>query len=445
MSNFLESVVLNSNTTNQTINSYPLSPSSSRDNLTAGITVKDAIYRKLQSINYMTVQSDYRAEFPPFFICDIGEFKRQLNLWKKYLPFVKPYFAVKCNPNPEFVKHLVKNGNVGFDCASLDEIRTVIEAHNNLGQMADTTNIIYANPIKPISHLKYASSANVTLTTVDSIEEVNKISRHTETMEVLIRITTDDATATCPLSVKFGADLEYSAKIVDRCIDLGVRVRGVAFHCGSGFNDLSTLMKAVTDTKNIWDYINEKQGFKCDTLDVGGGFSKETFEGPARVLNQQLMHYFGSEIESRKIKVISELGRFLTASCFTLVTNVIGTRNEIDSNKVRVYLNDGLYGNLNCIIYDHQDVDPKPVTSFGKFVFEENREALNDRIYSLWGPTCDGLDCIKKNHNLPYHIQCGDWIAFKNCGAYTTAAATTFNGFTNDFDYTFIDTESETT
>lgn len=443
MSSTTHSMVGASKLVDQSIFSYPLSPTNSTENLSQFQSVKEVIYQKIQKINELNTQCNNEVEVPPFFVCDIGELRRQLNLWHTYLPFIKPFFAVKCNPNSEFVKHVAKFGNVGFDCASSEEIRTVLKSYNDIGAAANPNNIIYANPIKPISHLKYASSMGIDLTTVDSIEEVEKIAASANSMNVLVRITTDDSTATCPLSVKFGADLKYSAEIVNKCVELGINVRGVAFHCGSGFNDHSTLIKAVSDTKQLWNYINSKQVNKCDIIDVGGGFSKDTFIEPAKVLSQQLSEKFGAEIENKEIRVIAELGRFLTASCFTLVTNVIGTRNELDSNKVRVYLNDGLYGNLNCILYDHQEVDPIPVTSFGKFIFDEyiDQQSINSKVYSIWGPTCDGLDCIKKNYILSHHVQCGDWIAFKKCGAYTNAASTTFNGFTNEFEYTFIDTE----
>lgn len=38
--------------------------------------------------------------------------------------------------------------------------------------------IIYANPTKPISHLKYAAEANVQVMTVDSDFEIYKIHKH---------------------------------------------------------------------------------------------------------------------------------------------------------------------------------------------------------------------------------------------------------------------------
>ena len=46
---------------------------------------------------------------------------------------------------------------------------------------------------------------------------------------------------------------------------------------------------------------------------------------------------------------------------------------------------------------------------------------------SVWGPTCDGMDCILKSTKLPMH-EVGEWLYFKDMGAYTVAAASTFNG-----------------
>lgn len=47
---------------------------------------------------------------------------------------------------------------------------------------------------------------------------------------------------------------------------------------------------------------------------------------------------------------------------------------------------------------------------------------------SLWGPTCDSMDQIAKDILLP-NIEIGDWIVFKDMGAYTIPVASPFNGF----------------
>lgn len=46
---------------------------------------------------------------------------------------------------------------------------------------------------------------------------------------------------------------------------------------------------------------------------------------------------------------------------------------------------------------------------------------------SIWGPTCDGLDKILEEVELP-ELEDGDWIYFKDMGSYTLAAGSCFNG-----------------
>lgn len=79
--------------------------------------------------------------------------------------------AVKCNDSPVVLQTLAMMGT-GFDCASKAEISKVL----NFGVSPEA--IIYANPTKPISHLNFAAETNVTVMTVDSEFEMQKIAKH---------------------------------------------------------------------------------------------------------------------------------------------------------------------------------------------------------------------------------------------------------------------------
>jgi ornithine decarboxylase len=48
---------------------------------------------------------------------------------------------------------------------------------------------------------------------------------------------------------------------------------------------------------------------------------------------------------------------------------------------------------------------------------------------SIWGPTCDSIDCVCPEIILPAALEVGDWLGFSNMGAYTICAASRFNGF----------------
>ena len=59
--------------------------------------------------------------------------------------------------------------------------------------------------------------------------------------------------------------------------------------------------------------------------------------------------------------------------------------------------------------------------------FVEQNESNEKFTSSIWGPTCDGLDCIQKSIEMP-KLNVGDWLLWKNMGAYTISAAVEFNG-----------------
>ena len=49
---------------------------------------------------------------------NIGELQRVYEEWKKALPRVHPFYAMKCNDDPVILKVLATLGT-GFDCASM--------------------------------------------------------------------------------------------------------------------------------------------------------------------------------------------------------------------------------------------------------------------------------------------------------------------------------------
>eukprot|EP00567_Pseudictyota_dubia_P001098 CAMPEP_0197466226 /NCGR_PEP_ID=MMETSP1175-20131217/64941_1 /TAXON_ID=1003142 /ORGANISM="Triceratium dubium, Strain CCMP147" /LENGTH=722 /DNA_ID=CAMNT_0043002257 /DNA_START=42 /DNA_END=2210 /DNA_ORIENTATION=- len=116
------------------------------------------------------------------------------------------------------------------------------------------------------------------------------------------------------------------------------------------------------------------------------------------------------------------------------------------------YINDGCYGSFNNILFDHATVRPRRLRdaiSKNHRVVETDQDGLkileavengddssldgtdiDDSLYpsTVWGPTCDSMDVISRSVLLP-KMRIGDWLYFQNMGAYTCAAASTFNGF----------------
>lgn len=350
-----------------------------------------------------------------FFVADLGEVRRNLRLWRKLLPRVQPHYAVKCNPDPAVLRLLGRHG-AGFDCASKAEMDLVLL----LG--FDPALVVYANPCKTPSFLRHARDVGVLLTTVDNAHEVDKIKAHHPRCRVLIRLATDDATAQCRLLTKFGCSVETAtAVLLPRCAALGVDVVGVAFHVGSGARDFGSIAAAVRDARAVFDAA-ALQGLQLSVLDIGGGFEVALFAELSAVVRRALAEHFPHDV-----RIIAEPGRFMVALAFTLAAHVIA-RRDTGAGEAMLYINDGVYGNMNCILFDHQLPQAEVLTG--------RRGAL---VASIWGPTCDGLDCVAQRVRLDHDVAVGDWLCFANMGAYTAAATTSFNGFSGGARVLYVD------
>ena len=128
--------------------------------------------------------------------------------------------AVKCNPDPVAIKYLASLG-VGFDCASKTELQQVLNSGANANQ------IIYAQPTKQPSFLRYAAQNNISLMTFDSKEELYKINELYPKAKLVLRILVDDTHSAIPLGRKYGAPLKSIESLLQSAKELDLNVVGV--------------------------------------------------------------------------------------------------------------------------------------------------------------------------------------------------------------------------
>lgn len=249
----------------------------------------------------------------------------------------------------------------------------------------------------------------------------------------MLRIRCEAEVAQCPLGKKFGCDpVTEAPKLLKIARSLNLNVIGISFHVGSGCQDNPIYFKAIGFSKTLFDEA-EALGFNMTLLDIGGGFpgdNDKNIDDVSLFVNQGLETYF----PDKNIRVIAEPGRFYVASAFTLVTNIQSKKNIYDSvtddvNHVMYYINDGVYGSFNCLLYDHQVVKP--------IIFQKPAENAKQFASTIWGPTCDALDQLVVDIPMP-DINIGDFIVFENMGAYTIPVASPFNGFPLPKVYCFI-------
>lgn len=170
-----------------------------------------------------------------FYVIDIGAVVSQVYQWRRCFPRVEPFYAVKCNPDPVIVRTLAVLGT-NFDCASRNEIRLVQEVSKDLPRKPE---IIFANPCKARAHLLEAVSRGVRMVTFDNAAEVAKCASISKSIQLILRIVTDDRGSQCRLSSKFGAHRAQWRPLLAAAKQHGLEVVGVSFHVGSGCRDAS--------------------------------------------------------------------------------------------------------------------------------------------------------------------------------------------------------------
>ncbi|KAK7351784.1 hypothetical protein VNO77_11478 [Canavalia gladiata] len=362
----------------------------------------------------------------PFCVLDLGVVMDLMNKWASNLPTVQPFYAVKCNPNLSLVGTLAALGS-SFDCASKAEIESVL----SLGVSPDR--IIYANPCKFESHIKYAASVGVNVTTYDSTEEVEKIRKWHPKCELLLRIKPPQENgAPTNLSLKYGALQEEVPELLQAAHAAGLKVTGVSFHVGSGGTDMRAYHGAIAAAKSVFETASLLGMPRMRVLDIGGGFiSGPIFDDAALIINTAIQANFGNE---EGLVVIGEPGRYFAEKAFTLATRVVGKRMR---GEMREYwINDGIYGTLNCVVFDYARLTCTPLAYTSK---PENLACRDAKTYpsTVFGPTCDSVDTVMRDYQLP-ELQVNDWLVFPNMGAYTISSGTNFNGFSSSAKSTYL-------
>ncbi|KAM0735417.1 Ornithine decarboxylase [Formica fusca] len=360
-------------------------------------------------IRTMTSTEDHENAF---YIADIGNVIQKHQEWITKMPRVIPHFAIKCNPDPTVIKVLAAL-NAGFDCASKQEIEQVMR-HGVHGDR-----IIFAHPAKYPSHIKYAKKMGVKQMTVDSESELLKIKNLFPEAKIVIRIRCDAKNTPVVLGLKFGSEPdEETVSLIQLAKHLGLNLHGFSFHVGSPCGEMEAYARGIELCKQL---INTSKAIGHDNvqlIDIGGGFPGESGTNVdmfATIINDAIQDLDPS------IRVIGEPGSYYVTSGFTLAA-YMHSKRIIPKNggMMRMYY-------VNCGVFSAFIDELLGIQARVPLLLSEptNHEKF---LSSIWGPTADSYDLIVKEVMLP-ELEIGDWLIWKDMGAYSIAVATTFNGF----------------
>jgi len=377
-----------------------------------------------------------------FYVFDLGNVYRRLKTWRTLLPRVRPFYAVKCNPDVGILSTLAALGT-GFDCASQVELQSVL----SLG-VDPSRDVVYANACKRPAYLRHMQRTGTGLTTFDSISELCKIKSYHPGASVVLRIRADDPNARCYLGNKYGAEMDEVRGLLQKAQELELRTVGVSFHVGSGASDPQAFGMAIALARRVFDEAHDLGIRSMSVLDIGGGFAGGTGDGmdqlleASKVINAALDAHFSCSSDNgapccgegvQNLRIIAEPGRYFSESACTLYSYVFGKRER--GERKEYFLTDGIYGSFNNLLYDHATLTAKPLLCASNpcSCSSDNGAGSMAPLHpsTLFGPTCDGLDTVMKDVQLP-NMENGDWVSFPSMGAYTISASSNFNGIISD-------------
>jgi len=360
-------------------------------------------YFKLSQVAVEKLAEQYST---PLLVLSMEQVARNYAFLAQNLPGVKLYYAIKANPNEGIIRKLAELGSY-FDVASDGEMRFLTEVGITPERM------VYANPVKTPSGLKVAKETGVNKFTFDSESEIGKMAKAIPGGTVLLRVRVENPKALVDLNKKFGAHPDDVLQLLNMARQQGLDVAGLCFHVGSQSSSADAYIEALKICRRLFDDARDA-GFALRILDIGGGFPipsiMETIDITAMLqdIHESLVLNFPDT------EIWAEPGRFLCGTVANLITSVIGTQHR--NGNQWYFLDDGLYGSFSAVIFDHWD-------------FELETFKSGEEIPATFaGPSCDSLD-IMFTDKLVAPLENGDVILVPNCGAYTSASATVFNGF----------------
>ncbi len=321
-------------------------------------------------------------------------------------------YALKANPHPVVVEALWNSGIHDFDVASIGEIR-------KLRSQFPSARLYFMNPVKSRQAIRSAYRDFVVRTfSADSETELDKILFETGSpgdLNLMIRIAVPNRGAMWKLSNKFGATRGEAVELLRRARRV-CKQTGLAFHVGS----LCLEPAAYGEAIDIAAGISAEAGVRLDVIDIGGGLPA-AYEGVTAPPLASYMHAIESSCArlpfAADVEKWCEAGRVLSAPGASLVVRVLARRDQ------RLYINDGIFGSLGA------PGPPPPRFGLPCRVISGQPRSAALTAFTVFGPTCDGMDHLAAPISLPSDIAEGDWIEIGQHGAYGAALRSDFNGF----------------
>lgn len=365
-------------------------------------------------MNNQELLSIAEAHGSTLYVYDASKIKSQYQrLYKAFssIKQLKVNYAMKALSNVSILTYLKSLGS-GLDTVSLQEVQLGLHAGFPPERIIFTPNGVSMDEIEAV----VAIGAQINIDNLATLEEFGN--RHPE-VPVCIRINPHVmAGGNSNISVghidsKFGISIHQIPHTLRIVKNTGMNINGVHMHTGSDILDIEVFLHAAEilfDTAKHFDAL--------EFIDFGSGFKVPyklgDIETDIEELGEKLsvrFHAFCKEY-GRELALTFEPGKFLVSEAGYFITPVNGIKQT--TSTVFAQVDSGFNHLIRPMLY-------------GSYHEIENlsKPEGKKRFYSVVGYICE-TDTFGNNRQIA-EISEGDYLVFKNAGAYCFSMASNYN------------------
>ncbi|MEM7779059.1 MAG: pyridoxal-dependent decarboxylase, exosortase A system-associated [Pseudomonadota bacterium] len=336
-------------------------------------------------------------------------------------------FAVKANPHPDVIAHMVPLVD-GFDIASSGEL-AMVEAAG-----IDPARVSFAGPGKRDDELEAAIGAGVTLNCESEGEAERSLAigqRIGKGPRIAIRVNPDFELKGSGMKMgggakQFGVDAERVPNLARSIIGEGAEWRGLHIFTGSQALSSEAIVETQGNVLNLAVKLSEEIGARLPKLNMGGGFGIPYFPGDEPLDLAHVGSALGEHVADlpaglRDTELCLELGRYLVGEAGVYLCRVID--RKVSHGVTYLVTDGGLHhqlaasGNFGTVVRRNY-----PVAIASRYTAEA------DDVVNVVGCLCTPLDRLADAAAMP-RADVGDIVAVFCAGAYgATASPSQFLG-----------------
>jgi diaminopimelate decarboxylase len=350
----------------------------------------------------------------PLYIYDGEKIKSQYHFLKNAFKGVdvRIKYAAKALTNVNILMVVKKEGS-GLDVVSINEVK--------IGLLAgfEPHEIMFTPNSAAFEELEEAIKIGVQLN-IDNLPFLQLIGeKFGHSVPVCIRLNPHiTAGGNAKIQVghiksKFGISVDQTAEILELVEKHNIHINGVHVHTGSDILDIELFLKGANV---LFDFARKFK--ELDFLDFGGGFKVAYYEGAAvtdvaeygRIMSEVFQKF--CEEYGKELQMWFEPGKFLVSESGTLL--VQATLIKPTPAVLFAGVNSGFNHLIRPMFYGaHHDI-----------MNVSNPEG-EIKTYTIVGNICE-TDTFAEDREIE-EIRVGDYLAFKNAGAYGFEMSSNFN------------------